>query len=120
MAVPAATAAAEPPLEPPGMCSGDQALRVCGVVSPYANSWVWVLPVSTAPAARSRSVTAASASGTWSARTRELAVVGTPATSIRSFSATGTPCSGPRGRPAAISRSASAADRSAASRATDT
>src|SRR6266550_6469517 len=44
-----------------------------------------------------------------SCRTREAAVVFVPAMSNRSLTDSGTPCSGPRYRPAAISRSASRA-----------
>src|SRR5258708_35516053 len=58
--IPAATAAAEPPLEPPGMWVGSQGLRVGGVYVPYANSWVFVLPMMTAPALRNCSTTVAS------------------------------------------------------------
>ena len=48
---PAASAAPVPPLEPPGMRPVSQGLRVVGVTTPKANSWVWVLPMGTAPAA---------------------------------------------------------------------
>ena len=61
----AATAAAEPPLEPPGTRARFQGLRVaprteCSVVDPIANSSQFVLPMTTAPAAVSRSMTVAS------------------------------------------------------------
>ena len=49
------------------------------VVVPRANSWRLVLPISTAPAWRSRAVTGASLAATSSRRTLEDAVVGTPA-----------------------------------------
>ncbi len=61
----AATAAAEPPLEPPGIRSRSQGFRVApkqevSVEEPMANSSMFVLPVKTAPAARSFSTTVAS------------------------------------------------------------
>ena len=59
---PAATAAAEPLEEPPGVCAGS-----CGlVVSPgvtKANSAVTVLPMTTAPASRNLATVVASATG---------------------------------------------------------
>ncbi len=55
----AATAAAEPEEEPPGVCAVFHGLRV-GPGSKYANSVVCVLPRMTAPAARSRATAAAS------------------------------------------------------------
>src|SRR5262245_16697059 len=53
--IPAATAAAEPPLEPPTECPGFHGLRVCpnnlgSVVGTRPNSGVFVLPVITRPA----------------------------------------------------------------------
>ena len=59
----AATAAAEPLLEPPGVCSVFQGLRV-GEGSAVANSVVTVLPSRIAPACYSRTVTVASYVGT--------------------------------------------------------
>ncbi len=55
----AATAAAEPPLEPPGMRSRSQGLRVTwkalfSVDEPIANSSMFVLPMSTASACSKR------------------------------------------------------------------
>ena len=63
---PAATAAALPPEEPPGVCSRDHGLRVWPKAGPLVNghcpsSHVLVLPTMTAPAARSRRTTSASA-----------------------------------------------------------
>jgi hypothetical protein len=57
--MPAATAAAEPPLEPPGVRSRFQGLRVTpkarGSVKPFsANSGVLVFPMMTAPASSNR------------------------------------------------------------------
>ena len=107
----AATAAPEPPLEPPGMCSWFHALRQvpkCGlfVVEPKANSCMLFLPTITAPASLSFAVTTASAAGTASLKMREPLVVTTPAVLKRSFNPMGTPWSAPRQRPAAISASA--------------
>ncbi len=61
----AATAAAEPPLEPPGILPRSQGFRVVpkcevSVEEPMANSSMFVFPVKTAPAARSFSTTVAS------------------------------------------------------------
>ena len=63
-AKPAATAAAEPPLEPPGTRLVSWGLRVgpnaeFSVEEPMANSSRLVLPTMTAPAARRRSTTVA-------------------------------------------------------------
>src|SRR5689334_509623 len=60
---PAATAAPEPPLDPDGTRSSAQGLRTGGVTLPHANSWVRVLPISTAPARRRRVTAAASLRG---------------------------------------------------------
>ncbi len=49
--MPVATAIAEPPLEPPGMRVGSWGLRLCGLVTPSANSWVVTLARTIAPAA---------------------------------------------------------------------
>ena len=61
----AATAAAEPPLDPPGVRSAAHGLRVgpkaeFSVDEPIANSSQLVLPSTTAPAARSRATAVAS------------------------------------------------------------
>src|SRR3954452_22805245 len=61
----AATAAAEPPPEPPGIRSRSQGLRVgpnaeCSVEEPMANSSRLVLPAMAKPAARSLATTVAS------------------------------------------------------------
>src|SRR5690242_15488529 len=63
---PAATAAALPPDDPPGVCSRDHGLRVCPNAGPLVNghcpsSHVLVLPTMTAPAALSRRTTSESA-----------------------------------------------------------
>src|SRR5918992_4237949 len=68
-AMPAATAAAEPPPDPPGTRSGSHGFRVgpkaeFSVDEPIANSSVFVLPSSGSPASRHRVVTVASKTGT--------------------------------------------------------
>ena len=89
---PAATAAPLPPLEPPVIRVGSHGFSAgpkCGllVIAPNANSWVFSFPTIVAPAARSRATHSASRSGTrWS--TLDAAVVGMPATSITSLTAT--------------------------------
>ena len=74
--MPVASAAAEPPLEPPAVRSRFHGLRVAPktaltVFGPNANSGVFVLPMTMAPAARRRSTTSASSSGTWSSKSFE-------------------------------------------------
>ena len=110
----AATAAPEPPLEPPGMRERSQGLRqgpVCSFceVAPKASSCMVSLPTSTAPAACRRRVTSASSAGTRSRKNPAPAVVTMPAVSMLSFSPTGSPCSGPSERPSAYAASAAAA-----------
>jgi hypothetical protein len=73
---PAATAAADPPLDPPLMKSRCHGLRVpaplgCWVVMPQPNSCDRVSPTMTAPARRSRLTTSASAAATAPARACE-------------------------------------------------
>ena len=63
-AIPEATAAAEPPEEPPGTRSRAQGLRVgpnalFSVDEPIANSSMFVLPRTTAPASSSRATAVA-------------------------------------------------------------
>src|SRR5882672_8503011 len=67
--MPVASAAADPPLEPPALNERFHGLRVAPntaltVFGPKANSGVLVLPSTMAPAALSRSTTAASSVGT--------------------------------------------------------
>src|SRR5437763_1985706 len=115
----AATAADEPPDEPPGtrdrshgLCDGPYAL--VSVDEPIANSSMFVLPSTTTPAARSRPVTVASYGGTQPSRIFEPQVVGTPLVTITSLSASGTPASGlTGGRPAARRSSTACAAASA-------
>jgi hypothetical protein len=68
-ASPAATAAADPPEEPPGTRSGSWGFRVgpnsdVSVVVPIPNSSMLALPTTVAPASSSRSTTVASYGGT--------------------------------------------------------
>src|SRR3954471_19846455 len=82
-AKPAATAAADPPDEPPGTRDVSCGLRVgpnaeFSVDDPMANSSRLVLPTLTAPAAARRSMTVASYGGRHPSRMRDEHVVGTP------------------------------------------
>ena len=112
--MPAATAAPEPPDEPPGVCPVCQGFRAAphssGSVTPFApNSGVFVLPNTTSPASRKRWVTSACSVATSAARARQPLDVGKPAYSCpRSFTRKGTPANGP-------ARSGSAARASAGS-----
>src|SRR5215207_2068546 len=95
-AKPAATAAALPPDDPPGTRLVSCGFRVgpnaeFSVLEPIANSSRFVLPTTTAPAARSRSTTVASYGGRHPSRMRDEHVVGIPRVHMLSFSATGTP-----------------------------
>src|SRR5262245_36570154 len=97
--MPAATAAAVPPDEPPGVLLKFHGLRLMPVrgelVSPLQpNSGVLVLPSSTAPASRNRAVAGASPSHVWLASTVRLPrKVGQPCVRIRSLIEVGTPSS---------------------------
>ena len=98
----AATAAAEPLDDPPGVCSGLCGLRV--LPGAYvAHSVVTVLPMMTAPEARSAPTTAASRVGMRPACSTVPSSVGMSQVSMMSLMPTGTPCSGPVGRPSARS-----------------
>ena len=113
-AKPAATAAALPPLEPPGTRDVSSGLRVgpnaeFSVLEPIANSSRFVLPTMMAPASRKRDTTVASYGGFQPSRILEEHVVSTPWVHRLSFMAIGTPASGPIGRPAAISASIASA-----------
>src|SRR3954452_23550434 len=97
---PAATAAALPPLDPPGTRLGSHGLRVgpnaeFSVELPMANSSRLVLPITTAPAAARRCTTVASYGGRQPSRMRDEQVMSTPRVHMLSFSAMGTPASGP-------------------------
>src|SRR5581483_4042197 len=120
-AMPAATAAALPPLEPPGTRVGSCGLRVgpnaeFSVDDPIANSSRLVLPTITAPAPTRRSTTVASYGGSQPSRIFDEQVVGTPRVHMLSLRATGTPASGPGSSPRASrpSRASAAARASSA------
>ena len=105
---PAATAAPLPPLEPPVVRCRSQGLRVTPKVAVSVNghsviSGTFVLPMITAPASRSRRTTSASAAA-GASRALVPHAVSSPATSMSSLTAIGTPSSGPRaaGRAAAV------------------
>src|SRR3970282_2771842 len=104
-ASPPATAAAEPPEEPPGTRARSHGLRVgknaeFSVDEPMANSSILVLPSITAPAALRRTITVASYGGTKFSRIFEEQGVPTPLGQITSFMARGTPSRGLSGLPA--------------------
>src|SRR5579864_359607 len=97
---PAATAAALPPLEPPGTRARSHGLWLgpyaeFSVEEPIANSSRLALPTIGMPAALSFFTTVASYGGAELSRIFEPAVVRTPATDRMSLSASGTPASGP-------------------------
>jgi hypothetical protein len=110
-----------PELDPPGQVAGSHGLRGTGnsLLSsgiPMANSMVEVLPVITAPACLSRATTGASLPAPqFGSSTTLCAVVGPSAMARMSFTANGTPCSGPRSTPVASSASAVSAAASASS-----
>ena len=110
----AATAAAHPPLEPPGVRVSSCGLFVrpkTGLSALYssANSDVFVLPSMIAPAARRRATAGASARGTWPARNFEPPVALMPRVSIVSFTDRGTPSNAPKPSPRMTLPSASRA-----------
>src|SRR5213596_3183860 len=110
----AATTAADPPLDPPGVRSAAHGLRTGPYAEfsfdePMANSSQFVLPTMTAPAASRRWMTVASYGGMYWSRIFDDAVVRSPRTLRLSFTATGTPASGPSVSPAARRRSTAAA-----------
>src|SRR3954471_1301614 len=109
--MPADTATAEPPLEPPGIRSVAHGLRTgpnaeFSFDEPIANSSQFVLPTITAPAASSRATAVASYGGTKCSRIFDEAVVRTPRVQRLSFTATGTPASGRDARPGLASTAA--------------
>ncbi|MCY1535037.1 hypothetical protein D9M68_704250 [compost metagenome] len=92
--MPAATAAAEPLEEPPGVCASAWGLRVGpGVLK--ANSAVTVLPTGIAPAARNMPTLQASNAALPAVKAGAPKPVGISATSITSLMPMGTPASAP-------------------------
>ena len=111
--MPAATAAAAPPDEPPGVRSVSQGLRVGpkrrgSVTGRIPNSGMLVLPTSTKPASRRRRTTKESCCGTKSPNRSEPIVNGMPATAAVSLIAIGTPANG-RGSSVPIASAAASA-----------
>src|SRR5499426_2288095 len=97
---PPATAAAPPPVDPPGVRVTSQGLRDSpnsrlSVEPRQANSGRLVRPTKIAPAARRRATLGASSGATNSAIRREPYVVRSPAVQRLSLIETGTPWSGP-------------------------
>ncbi len=123
---PAATAAALPPLDPPGERPVSHGLAVrpntLFVVSAVqASSGVLVLPTTTHPASRRRATNSESAfAGAASANMRDPFVVTKPRASSMSLTPIGTPASGPTSSPAATRASMTAASAYAASPSTAT
>ena len=96
--MPAATAAAEPLEEPPGVRAGSKGL-VVGPEKPIANSVVTVLPTMTAPPLRSGATQAASCPDCQPLNAGLPICVGRPAVAMMSFTATGMPSTGESGFP---------------------
>ena len=113
--MPAATAAAEPLEEPPGVHARSWGLRVLPGAR-EASSVVTVLPAMIAPLRRSIATTAASPSARRPACSTVPFSVGRSLVSMMSLMPTGTPWSGPRLRPLRRSSSARRAWSSACSR----
>ena len=111
---PAASAAAEPPDDPPGVRVRSHGLlqvpcielKLCQSDS---MNGTFVLPKTTAPAARYFSTTAESVSATLSLNSGTPQVVGAPVRSKLSLTVTGRPSSGPVASPAARRRSEASA-----------
>jgi hypothetical protein len=97
--MPQPTAAAEPLLDPPGVRSGSQGLRVPRG-SLAANSVVTVFPRMTAPASRKAATLAASRPVSQPVDSGESCPVGIPAVSMMSLMPIGMPSIGENGRPA--------------------
>ena len=122
---PAASAAADPPDEPPAPRVTSHGLFVV----PYTALYDWksardigtlVLPKITAPAARSRATATASWPAMLSANAGKPNVVGCPGMLKLSLTVIGTPCSGPTLPPLASARSAARASFNARSRSSTT
>src|SRR5207249_6230715 len=95
----AATAAADPPLDPPGIDPRFQGLRLgpkaeFSVEEPIANSSKLVFPSNRYPWLRSRAITVASYGGTKLPRIRDAQVVRTLSVQMLSLTASGMPMSG--------------------------
>ena len=118
-AMPDATAAAPPPVEPPGVRLRSHGLRVGRNAAPsvkgqIASSGICVLPMTMQPAARRRRTRSSSRAAGAEPVAAEPWRVGAPTTSTLSFTATGTPASGSSSRSrrsSSASASASASSR---------
>src|SRR5699024_2485399 len=115
-----ASAAAEPPPEPPGVGAGSHGLRVgpyaefCGG-EPIAISSMLVFPRRGVRASRRLAVPVAACGDRYPSIIREAHVVGASVVVNTSLRAIGTPASGPTSSPAAIRASTARADSSARS-----
>src|SRR5437588_8843771 len=112
--IPDATAAADPPDDPPGVRSGFHGLRVVPcrndrVQFTDPNSGDVVRPTKTAPAARRRAVSVQSRSAMSCSNTFDACVFGQPCTCASSLTPIGTPAHGPGSSPLAIDASIPAA-----------
>ena len=119
-AKPATMEAPAPPLDPPdvrsvfqGFLQGSPNLFSLAPSSP--NSGEFVLPSIIAPAAKTLSTTAQSASGILSLYAKEPPVVFTPLVICKSFMEIGIPCRAPRSSPLTTACSAFLADAKASS-----
>src|SRR5258708_34139717 len=95
-AIPVLTATAEPPDDPPGTRARSHGLRVTlyalfSVEEPIANSSMFVLPTTIAPAASSRATAVAVNGGRYPSRLRGPQVVATPSMPGRPLPAPGNP-----------------------------
>src|SRR5215813_8734703 len=98
--MPAATAAAEPPEEPPGTRDVSQGFLTgpnaeFSFEEPIANSSQFVLPIMTAPASSNRSIAVALYGGLYGPRMRDPQEVCIPRTQMLSLIAIGIPLSAP-------------------------
>ena len=114
VAMPQASATAEPPEEPAAERSGSNGLPVAPytalrVFAPAPNSGVLVLAKMMPPAARMAATLRSSLAGTLSLNSGLPKVVRSPAVSSRSFTPTGRPCSAPKTSPRMTAASAARA-----------
>src|SRR5574337_153537 len=110
----AATAAADPPEDPPGTQSSAHGLRVrkkaeFSVEEPIANSSMLVFPSRIASCAFSRRMTVASYGGIYGSRIFDAQVVRTPCVQMTSLIASGIPANGGSGAPVPRIRSTASA-----------
>src|SRR5438105_4926558 len=118
--MPQASAAAAPPLEPPGVTPLFHGFSVApcrslSVNQRQENAGVLVRPIMIAPALRQLATGGASASAMTSRKATTPLVVAWPRWSVLTLTVTGTPCSGPNGSPRRTCSSAAPAAASASS-----